>query len=478
MDKRQFLQSIREGYSNPRSVNTLSSEYILSRLKVGDISLSDLKNIKFPQDMQLAVNKIIDARAISGILKSSKKMAEESNSFKNTKMETDEILNLLDSGTITQKDLKETNLYLLPPIQIAISTQVAKFKALVESIYRVDIKSRNSVKFQIEKLLRKGIINEIYLNNQYELKGRLDTIYEGSKYVEWITDATPYETDIARAMENISLNPETAELLGESQIQELVEKINSIEIKAPEINIEPVKKPHTNSFDEMEFLERLNRMDDEETGLADELYELGIHTKIRRREQEPSVFSKMFRNHKKHVKKIYGKDADKDSYEQGEEDKHVITNLFSIKQKENDRRRGAKYLTQVDKRLLENQIRVAMSKPKVSVNTKNFEESSKNTGFVSDPDSLSSYSDESDNALDRLSLKGSPMSGVSLSSPEEEAQEYVQTVERRPLARLGNLKRVASPGIEEGDYDVRIINNASKGSVAYTASNKRPKRKF
>lgn len=412
MDKKEFLKQFKSTVKGEGG--NLNTEYILWRMKMGDISEGDISSFNryIPFQLALAIDSIMGRRKLLGILKTVNEISDNKAGFnKNTSLAT--TIRMIKDNVITYDDIMSVDYPMTKDIAKAISSQIDKFVKMVIGYKDVTKDLKNKEKFKIERLLRMKIISSDYLEEKKQIREELKIIFGKDELYRYLKE-DPYDTEIKELLDSYSLDENVSKYLPEKYVQYFMkEKIGDADgkssykkrrkisqstqvTKLSKKDISDLQnillkerskktKPITQKIDTfsdkklMDIIQELERKETkkEASGLVTKLRNLGFETKSSRKVDKNTIFSKIKKQYTKEQKQRQ-KLEDELSVDVKSEDalapvsRNVVTNLYSVQKKLDDIKRGksSRYLSRLDKSKLESQLIDIMKKEKTVKKTK------------------------------------------------------------------------------------------------------------
>lgn len=521
-EKKQFLANFKATVK--KEGGNLSHEYIIERIKRGDISESDLASFKryIPNPLATAIERIMDTRKTTGILKAAKEIYDNRRLKDNTPVK--QVIEMIKDFKITQYDIQKfINFTENEDIKKELVKQIDKFFKEVlkygstqEEIKKLERKKNNNPKeieslkqeqhkrkFKIEKLLRKRVVTSNLLEGKANIKDIIKKLFDDD-YKRYLKEE-PYEKEIKEAIDsglikdtNIDYLPEeyldyylkgipkkekstfkrrrkgsksskSKQELTQTEIKELTEDI----LRIPP----PIKKKSSSRsikdvsmFNDKELLDTIKALESkkEVSSIAKKLESLNLMTKSKRSKQQKSL-SKLRSDYIKQLKR----QLQKDEQFLGVSKKEPITSsLYSVERKLEDLKKGTKtrYLSRAERMALSEQLSktlnevtrkgkgIQIDKPPASPSSSR--STSRSTSSSSSKSSRKK-SRSSSRASSRRSSRSSARSSVSRTS-------YIPEKERKPkeIPALVKVKKTTLD-TELDPETVKVLGSFINKSISY-----------
>ncbi len=522
MDKKEFLKQFKSMVKGEGG--NLPTEYIVERIKMGDISEGDMASFTryIPFQLGFTIDAIMGRRKLLGILKSLKEIADDKSKLQvNTPVET--ATKMIRDMKITYEDILKIGYDINKDISKAITSQIDKFLKMVIGYKSLPEDQKNKEKFKIEKLLRMKVITEEYLEKKKVLKEEIEKII-GSEYKRYLQEE-PYDTEIKDLIERYAIDESISKYLPEKYLQYYLKKYpessknNSVykkrrktssvmtgsvlskqdvselqKILLKEASKKPIQQPakstsRADAFSEERLLNFIADLEQKEnkkeaSKLVKKLKDLGFETKTSRKINPYTEFSKIKKQYvsaQKRKQKIEDALNNEQPTPVASKSRGVVTNLYSIERKLEDLKRGKtpRYLSRLEKNKLESQLVDIMKKEKTVTKRKSSMDIDRQPGSpVGSTTSSSSLSSQSSSSRrgSRASSVSSRRSSRSSVTSNGSVGKFVK--EKEEPMRMLPTNFIQLGKTSSGDLDIdtlKVMTSFVRGSVPFVGSKRKSK---
>lgn len=516
-EKKQFLRDFKKTVREEGA--KLSNNYIIERIKKGDISESDLESFRsyIPRQLGIAIDHIMGVRRTTGILKVAKEVYDNRKLEETTPLKT--ILEMIKDNRVTQHDIQKIKQFTEnKSITTELSKQIDKFFKDVLEYPSMPAGEQHRQKFKIEKMLRKRIVTLGFLERKANVKDIIKGIFK-DEYKRYLSEE-PYEKEIKEAIDEGLIQESNIEYLPDEYIEYYLKSIpkqdktsfkkrrkaskssykqsltkEDIEELTKDIIDKPTSKKQKTSEQARRISKDIAMISDEDllnvikdleskkdvSKVTKKLESLNMMTKSKgttRKSSIQNLRSKYIEGLKKQIKK----DQEFSGLVKKEP---VVKSMYSIERKLEDLKKGTKsrYLSKLDKTILAEDLAKRLGEMEIKGDGKKIDKSPVSpVGSISRSSSISSISSDgslftskkrsrsSSAASSRRSSTGSVKSDVSKSSykPEKEVKPK----------QIPKLTKIASTADSELDPEsVKVISTFVNKSIAYGIGKKPKKEK-
>lgn len=509
-EKKEFLNQFK--ITVKREGGTLTSEYILNRIKRGDISESDIASFKkyIPIELNIAIDHVMGKRRLMGILKSLNEILSDKAKI-NEKTPVKDIVELIKQDKITQEDVQKFEIfYTNVDIKTAIAKQIDRFLKDVLKHKNLSKEEQNKHKFKLERLLRKKIVTLNYIEGRANIKDIIAELFNG-EYKRYLTEDL-YDTEVKGALDSGYIDEQILAVLPGNYIDYYL-KVSKIEPSSGKsfkkrkgkgkevvggtmtdvdmknvvkgiIDVKPKRKRESESpkskdiqmFDDEELMNRILALEKKEqrkemSELGQKLQALGFKTKSLSKKQKSRL---------EDIKKAMYKLREKQS-EQNDPNYMLVpktkskttTSLYSVERKLEDIRKGKKprFLSKIDKSILEDAMKKSLLVEKTSKG-KSAMDIDKQPGSPVDSEQSSSSSGSMSRRSSKVSsAEVSPTS--SRRSSIESNTSFVKEKEIKPKSIPSILLPAGTTSKRGLDTEsVKVLSTFVNKSIAYNVGKK------
>lgn len=509
-EKKEFLNQFK--ITVKREGGTLTSEYILNRIKRGDISESDIASFKkyIPIELNIAIDHVMGKRRLMGILKSLNEILSDKAKI-NEKTPVKDIVELIKQDKITQEDVQKFEIfYTNVDIKTAIAKQIDRFLKDVLKHKNLSKEEQNKHKFKLERLLRKKIVTLNYIEGRANIKDIIAELFNG-EYKRYLTEDL-YDTEVKGALDSGYIDEQILAVLPGNYIDYYL-KVSKIEPSSGKsfkkrkgkgkevvggtmtdvdmknvvkgiIDVKLKRKRESESpkskdipmFDDEELMNRILSLEKKEqrkemSELGQKLQALGFKTKSLSKKQKSRL-----EDIKKAMYKLSEKQSEQNSpyYMLAPKTKSkTTTSLYSVERKLEDIRKGKKprFLSKIDKSILEDAMKKSLLVEKTSKG-KSAMDIDKQPGSPVDSEQSSSSSGSMSRRSSKVSsAEVSPTS--SRRSSIESNMSFVKEKEIKPKSIPSILLPAGTTSKRGLDTEsVKVLSTFVNKSIAYNVGKK------
>jgi hypothetical protein len=515
-EKKEFLNQFK--MTVKREGGSLTSEYILNRIKMGDISESDISSFKkyIPIELNLSINNIMGKRRLMGILKTLNEILNDKAKI-NEKIPVKDVVDLIKQDRITQEDIQKFEIfYTNTDIKAAIAKQIDRFLKEVLKHKNLSKEEQNKHKFKLERLLRKKIITLNYLEGRANIKDIIIELFNGDykrylsedvydlevkeavdsgyidetilsmlpgKYIDYYLKTSKIKEQTPASQKSFKKRKDkngtiTRDIMSDADKSNIMESILSM--KSKNESYKPATPKDTQMFDNEALMNKIIALEKKEqrkdiSELGQKLQALGFKTKSVSKKQKSRLEEMKKDMYKLREKQLV--QADPNYMLAPKQKSKTTTSLYSVERKLEDLRKGKKsrFLSKIDKSALEEVLKKSLEIEKYSKGKIAMDIDKPASSPVDSEQSISSSSSSSGSGSRRSSkassIAASPTS--SRRSSVESKTSFVKEKEIKPKSIPSVLLPIGTTSQLGLDTEsVKVLSTFVDKSIAYNVGKK------